>query len=90
MSRFASASHLDFCAGVALGNKQSGGKRLKAHTNKSNTHVRAVLAEVVWVISHTKDSYGTIIVSVEFRYPRAKEMPIAPTSAIHTSYTCIL
>ncbi|GAC1554656.1 MAG: hypothetical protein NVS2B2_08600 [Ktedonobacteraceae bacterium] len=47
-------------------------------------------AEVVWVISHTKDGYGTLIVSVEFRYPRAKEMPIAPTSAIHTSYTCIL
>src|SRR6266568_115280 len=43
--------------GVAPGNKQSGGKRLKAHTNKGNTHLRAVLAEVVWVISHTRDNY---------------------------------
>jgi transposase len=44
-------------AGVAPGNKQSGGKRLRAPTNKGNTHLRAVLAEAVWVISHTKDNY---------------------------------
>ena len=44
-------------AGVAPGNKQSGGKRLRAATTKGNTHLRAVLAEVVWVISHTKDTY---------------------------------
>src|SRR5256714_4450353 len=57
MSRFPSAKHLASWAGVAPGNKQSGGKRLKAHTNKGNTHLRAVLAEAVWVISHTKDNY---------------------------------
>jgi len=57
MSRFPSAAHLASWAGVAPGNKQSGGKRLKTHTNKGNTHLRAVLAEVVWVISHTKDTY---------------------------------
>ena len=57
MSCFPSAKHLASWAGVAPGNKQSGGKRLKAHTNKGNTHLRAVLAEVVWVISHTHDNY---------------------------------
>ncbi len=57
MSRFPSAKHLASWAGVAPGNKQSGGKRLKAHTNKGNQHLRATLAEVVWVISHTKDNY---------------------------------
>ena len=57
MSRFPSAKHLASWAGVAPGNQQSGGKRLKAHTNKGNTHLRATLAEVVWVISHTKDNY---------------------------------
>lgn len=57
MTCFPSAKHLASWAGVAPGNKQSGGKRLKAHTNKGNTHLRAVLAEVVWVISHTKDNY---------------------------------
>jgi transposase len=54
MGCFASAKHLASWAGVAPGNKQRGGKRLKAHTNKGNTHLRAVLAEVVWVISHTQ------------------------------------
>ena len=57
MSRFPSAKHLASWAGVAPGNKQSGGKRQRASTTKGNTHVRAVLAEVVWVISHTKDNY---------------------------------
>src|SRR3989440_2417878 len=57
MSRFPSAKHLASWAGVAPGNKQSGGKRLRAATTKGNTHLRAVLAEVVWVISHTKENY---------------------------------
>src|SRR3989440_11548776 len=57
MNRFPSAKHLASWAGVAPGNKQSGGKRLRAATTKGNTHLRAVLAEVVWVISPTKDTY---------------------------------
>src|SRR6266699_111264 len=57
MSRFPSAKHLASWAGVAPGNKQSGGKRLRASTTKGHTHLRAVLAEVVWVISHTKENY---------------------------------
>jgi transposase len=48
--------HLCSWAGVAPGNKQSGGKRLHASTNKGNAYLRAVLAEAVWVISHTKDN----------------------------------
>lgn len=39
------------------GNKQSGGKRLSGKTTKGNPYLRAVLAEVVWVIVHTKDNY---------------------------------
>ena len=31
--------------------------RTFATTTKGNTHVQTVLAEVVWVISHTKDNY---------------------------------
>ncbi len=57
MTCFPSAKHLASWAGVAPGNKQSGGKRLKAHTNKGNRHLRGVLAEIVWVISHTHDNY---------------------------------
>jgi transposase len=57
MSRFPSAKHLASWAGVCPGNKQSGGKRLSGKTRKGNVVLRASLAEVVWVISHTKDNY---------------------------------
>ena len=57
MSRFPSAKHLASWAGVAPGNKQSGGKRLSGKTTKGNRHLRAVLAEVVWVISRTHGNY---------------------------------
>ncbi len=57
MRRFPSAKHLASWAGLAPGNKRSAGKRRHAPTTKGNTHLRAVLAEVVWVISHTHDTY---------------------------------
>jgi transposase len=57
MSRFPSHKHLASWAGLAPGNKQSGGKRLHAATTKGSTHLRAVLAEVVWVIARMKDTY---------------------------------
>jgi transposase len=57
MSRFPSARHISSWAGVAPGNKQTGGKRMQAPTTKGNTHLRAALAEAVWAISHTKDNY---------------------------------
>src|SRR5947209_4559105 len=57
MSRFPSERHLSSWAGVAPGNKQSGGKRLTAPTTKGNPRLRAALAEAVWAISHTKDNY---------------------------------
>ena len=57
MSRFPSAKHLASWAGVCPGNKQSGGKRMSGKTTKGNPHLRAVLAEIVWVIAHMKDNY---------------------------------
>ena len=57
MRCFPSDRHLSSWAGVAPGNKQSGGKRLKAGSTTGNTHLRAVLAEAVWAISHTHDNY---------------------------------
>lgn len=57
MSRFPSAKHLASWAGVCPGNNQSGGKRLSAGTTGGNRWVRAILGEVVWVISRTKGTY---------------------------------
>lgn len=57
MSRFASEKHLSSWAGVCPGNKQSGGKRLSGKTTHGNPYLRAVLGEVAWAISHTKDNY---------------------------------
>ena len=44
-------------AGVCPGNKQSGGKILSSAIHPGTPHLKAVLAEVVWAISHTKDNY---------------------------------
>ncbi len=57
MTRFPSAKHLVSWAGVCPGNKQSGGKRLSGKTTRGNATLRAMLAEVVWVLSHMKDNY---------------------------------
>jgi transposase len=57
MTRFPSAKHMASWAGVCPGNKQSGGKRLSGATTSGNPYLKAVLAEVAWAISHTKDNY---------------------------------
>jgi transposase len=57
MSRFPSAKHLASWAGVCPGNKQSAGKTLSSKTRPGNPYLKAILAEVVWVISHTKGNY---------------------------------
>ena len=57
MTRFPSAKHLVSWAGVCPGNKQSGGKRRSSKTSRGNATLRAMLAEVVWVLSHMKENY---------------------------------
>ncbi|WP_201383007.1 IS110 family transposase [Ktedonobacter sp. SOSP1-52] len=57
MSRFPSAKHLTSWAGVCPGSKVSAGKRLGGRTMQGDTHLQALLGEVAWAASHTKDTY---------------------------------
>jgi transposase len=57
MSRFPTAKHLASWAGLCPGANQSGGKRRAAPIRKGNRWLRAVLGEVAWVISRSKDTY---------------------------------
>jgi transposase len=57
MSVFPTAKHLASWAGVCPGNRQSGGKRLSGAITGGNPYLRAVLTQVAWAISHTKDNY---------------------------------
>ncbi len=57
MTRFPSAKHLAFWAGVCPGNKQSGGRRLSGKTTTGNVWLRALLGEVAWSITHTSGNY---------------------------------
>jgi transposase len=57
LSRFPSAKHFASWVGVCPGNHTSAGKRKHGKTTKGNTYLRALLAEIVWGMSHTKDNY---------------------------------
>jgi transposase len=57
MSVFPTAKHLASWAGLCPGNRQSGGKRLSGAITGGNPYLRAILAQVAWAISHTKDNY---------------------------------
>jgi transposase len=57
MERFPSDGHLASWVGICPGNRESAGKRLSGRTTHGNPYLRAVLCEVAWAISRTKDNY---------------------------------
>jgi transposase len=57
LRRFPNARHLAAWAGVAPGNKQSGGKRRPAKTRKGNPWLKGALTEAAWAAGRSKDSY---------------------------------
>jgi len=56
MSVFPTAKHFASWAGLAPGNRQSGGKRLKSRITDGNPSLRSVLTQVAWAVSHSKDN----------------------------------
>jgi transposase len=57
MSVFPTAKHFASWAGLAPGNRQSGGKRLNSRITDGNPYLRSVLTQVAWAVSHSKDNY---------------------------------
>ena len=56
LSRFKSAKHFASCIGVCPGTHTSAGKRKHGQTTRGHASLRALLAESVWGISHSKDN----------------------------------
>jgi transposase len=56
MSRFATSGHLASWAGVCPGNHESAGKRRSGKTTKGSRWLRAMLVQVAWAASHTKET----------------------------------
>jgi transposase len=57
IERFPSARHLAAWAGVAPGNKESGGKRRRARTRHGNPWLKAALTEAAWAAGRCKHGY---------------------------------
>jgi len=57
VDQFSSAAAVSKWAGVAPGNKTSGGKRLSGRSQPGNSMLRSALVEAAWAASRTKDSY---------------------------------
>jgi transposase len=81
MSRFPSAAHLASWAGLCPGNRQSGGKRLSGHSTPGNVWLRAVLGEVAWAVTHTKDTY---LVALYHRIARRRGKQKAIMAVAHS------
>jgi transposase len=58
MSRFPSPAQLASWSGLAPGNRESAGKRMRASARKGNTHLKAVLVEAAWATARTRTRPG--------------------------------
>lgn len=57
MRQFPTANHFAAWAGVAPGNRQSGGKRFATRLSHGNQHLRKILTQIAWAASRTKNTY---------------------------------
>jgi transposase len=83
MSRFPSAAHLAAWAGVAPGNKESGGKRLANPRRRGNKALGRALAEAGWAAGRTKTYLGA-------RYRRLARTRGAKRSAVAVGHSILV
>ena len=57
MQQFPTAAHFAAWAGLAPGNRQSGGKRYAARLSDGNQTLRTILVQGAWAAVRTKDTY---------------------------------
>lgn len=55
--QFPTANHFAAWAGVAPGNRQSGGKRFATRLSDGNPHLRKILTQIAWAAVRTKNTY---------------------------------
>jgi transposase len=58
MQRFATSRHLASWAGLCPGNNESAGKRRSGKSHRGSRWIKAVMTEIAWAASRTKDTYA--------------------------------
>jgi len=81
LSRFKSAKHFASWTLVCPGNHTSALIRQHGKTTKGNPYLRALLAEIVWGISHPKDHY------LSAQYHRLARRIGKPKASVAVSHT---
>jgi len=83
MSRFRTAGHLAAWAGLAPGNRESAGKRMRTGTRKGNTHLAAAMTEAAWATARTVTRPGARMRRLLHRFGKGNERKAAVAVA-HT------
>jgi transposase len=83
MTRFATSARLAAWAGLAPGDNESAGKRMKAATRKGNRHLKTAMTESAWAAAHTRSRPGARFRRLARRFGRGNEKKAAVAVA-HT------
>jgi transposase len=83
MTRFATSARLAAWAGLAPGDNESAGKRMKAATRKGNQHLKTAMTESAWAAAHTRSRPGARFRRLARRFGRGNEKKAAVAVA-HT------